>query len=388
MKTHLAKYVLSMGWLAGWLSWNAVADVPPIPPPPIAPAAPVAPAVANAGGPRIQFETPTYDFGKINSGAVVKHDFIFTNTGTATLEVTDVRPGCGCTTAGAWTKTVEPGQTGTIPIQFNSGNFSGPVQKNVTVTCNVASQPQTILYFKGTIWKAIDVNPTYAYFTPLADAQTNDTRIVRIVNNTDEVLTLSAPESANTSFKAELKTIKEGKEFELHISTTPPFGPGTVQGPVTVKTSSTNMPVITVNAIVMVQPVVLAMPSQITLPGGPLAVPTKMTVTVRNNGSSVMAVSEPTVTVAGVEAVIQELQAGKVYSVNLTCPTGFEVGAGQRAELTVKTTHPQYPLIRVPIFQTPRPAQQPPTIPPPPAVPAHALVTPIPPPPPVPPKAQ
>ena len=86
--------------------------------------------VAVSSGPKIQFADTTFDFGKIDSGQVVKHEFVFTNTGSATLEIKDVRPGCGCTTAGTWDKTVEPGKTGMIPLQFNSTGFGGTVELN------------------------------------------------------------------------------------------------------------------------------------------------------------------------------------------------------------------------------------------------------------------
>src|SRR5438093_11945731 len=58
-------------------------------------------------GPRIQFEQPDYDFGKVSSGESVKHTYTFTNTGDALLEVSAVHPSCGCTTAGEWSKEVE-----------------------------------------------------------------------------------------------------------------------------------------------------------------------------------------------------------------------------------------------------------------------------------------
>src|SRR6266702_6098464 len=32
-------------------------------------------------GPRIQFADPIFDFGKVGSGQVIRHDFVFTNTG-------------------------------------------------------------------------------------------------------------------------------------------------------------------------------------------------------------------------------------------------------------------------------------------------------------------
>src|SRR5881628_1903137 len=113
-----------------------------------------------------------YDFGKVSSGELVKHTFVFTNIGTATLEIKDVRPSCGCTTAGTWDKMVEPGKTGIIPVQFNSTGYGGGVTKTVTVICNDSSQTNLTLVLKGTIWKPIDIAPAFTTFTPGPDRQT------------------------------------------------------------------------------------------------------------------------------------------------------------------------------------------------------------------------
>ena len=107
-----------------------------------------------AGGPKIQFATPTYDAGKVTAGTLIKYTFAFTNTGTEMLEVTAVQPQCGCTTAGDWTHKVAPGQTGSIPVQVNSANMNGTMTKNVTVTCNDKTQPSTVVHLMFTIWKA------------------------------------------------------------------------------------------------------------------------------------------------------------------------------------------------------------------------------------------
>ena len=80
-------------------------------------------AAVGVSGPKIQFATPMYDFGKVKSGELVKYTYVFTNVGGATLQVSNVQASCGCTTAGEWTRQVEPGQTGSIPIQFNSGQL-------------------------------------------------------------------------------------------------------------------------------------------------------------------------------------------------------------------------------------------------------------------------
>lgn len=312
--------------------------------------------LADPVGPKIQFEKPIYDFEKVKSGEMVKYTYIFTNTGDSTLFVTNVQPSCGCTTAGDWTHQVEPGQTGTVPVQFNSANYGGMVVKQVTVTSNDKQQPSVVLQLKGTIWKPVDVNPNFAVLNVSAESTANTSTTVHIVNNMDEPLILSAPESNNKAFTAELKTNEAGKNFELTIKVVPPADSGNLQGMVTVKTSSTNFPVVSVSAWANVQPVIVVSPPQISLPVGPLTAKQTVSIMIQNNGTNVIAVSEPTIGLKGVEAQVSESQAGKLFTATVTFPEGFELPQGTPAELTVKSTHPRFPLIKVPVTQAARAA--------------------------------
>jgi hypothetical protein len=226
----------------------------------------------------------------------------------------------------------------------------------VTVTSNTPGQPQTVLHFKAIVWRAIDVNPPTAYFTPQAEAQAVETKVVSIVNNSDLPLALSRPECVNNAFTAELKTLKAGQEFEVRISAKPPFSPGSSQGAITLKTSSKSLPVITIPGVVMVQLPITAMPSQLLLGPGPLAVATRLAVTVRNSGSAAVTVSEPKINVPGAEATVQELQPGRVFNIMVNFPVGFQAKPDEPAELSVKTSHPQFPIVRVPILHAPQAA--------------------------------
>ena len=61
----------------------------------------VVPELTNAaGGPMISFDARSYNFGKVIQGAMIRHEFVVSNAGDQTLRITDVHPGCGCTTAG------------------------------------------------------------------------------------------------------------------------------------------------------------------------------------------------------------------------------------------------------------------------------------------------
>ena len=220
---------------------------------PVNPAAPpTAPAAAKVG-PRIQFQNPVYDFGRVKSGELVKYTFIFTNTGDALLILDIVQPQCGCTAAGEWSHQVEPNKMGTIPIQFNSATYSGQVLKTVTVTSNDKNQPSVGLQLKGSVWKPIDVQPTFVVLNILPGAQSNVTATVHIVNNMEELITLSPPESNNKGLTADLRTNTLGKDFQVIITAATPFQQPKSQGLITLRTSSTNMPVISFTVLANLQ---------------------------------------------------------------------------------------------------------------------------------------
>src|SRR5699024_9243797 len=65
------------------------------------------------GYPELTFKDDAfYDFGVIKEGAVVEHEFFFTNTGEQPLKVVQAKPSCGCT-APDWTKgEIAPGEEG------------------------------------------------------------------------------------------------------------------------------------------------------------------------------------------------------------------------------------------------------------------------------------
>jgi uncharacterized protein DUF1573 len=315
----------------------------------------VAAADQAATGPKIQFETPVYDFGKVKSGDPVKYTFIFTNAGDELLILTNVQPSCGCTTAGEWSHQVEPGKTGTIPVQFNSANYNGQVLKTVTVTSNDKTQPSLGLQLKGTVWKPIEVNPQFAALNVPAESLEPARAEVKIVNNMEEPLDVWAPEVNSKAFTAELKTNTLGKEYSVTISTVPPLEAGNVQATVTLKSTSTNMQVINITAWANVQAVVVVNPPQITLPAGPLAAKQTAAITIQNNGTNALKLTDAAFDVKGVDVAITESAPGKMFTATLTFPEGFQTPTNTPVAFSVKSNHPRFSIIKVPVIQMPRP---------------------------------
>ncbi|MEK7730501.1 MAG: DUF1573 domain-containing protein, partial [Planctomycetota bacterium] len=67
----------------------------------------------------------THDFGSVWVGPPLKHAFKIKNEGDAPLEITKVKPSCGCTIAGDYPKKLDPGQEGEFPFSMMSTKLRG-----------------------------------------------------------------------------------------------------------------------------------------------------------------------------------------------------------------------------------------------------------------------
>ena len=99
---------------------------------------------------QLNFRETTHDFGKIQEGEIVKHHFIFSNTGKEPVTISSVKASCGCTTP-QWEKDpVLPGTKGKIEVNYNSIGRPGEFTKTVTVIYD-AVQPPILLTVKGNV---------------------------------------------------------------------------------------------------------------------------------------------------------------------------------------------------------------------------------------------
>ena len=90
-----------------------------------------------------------HDFGKVPKGKPVSNEYWFTNVGTDTLYITNVKRTCGCTTPD-WTKNpIPPGERGYVKATYNAAREGG-FHKAVTVMSK-STTPTTRLYLKGTV---------------------------------------------------------------------------------------------------------------------------------------------------------------------------------------------------------------------------------------------
>lgn len=124
---------------------------------------PVIAATGLFAGPNIEFDTKNYQYGEVLAGKADKIDavFIVKNTGNATLKLTGVRPGCGCTVV-KYDSLIEPGKTAKIEAIVNIGNTTAgqKIAKYITVTSNAENEPSVRIGIEATVMAIIEVSET------------------------------------------------------------------------------------------------------------------------------------------------------------------------------------------------------------------------------------
>ncbi len=126
-------------------------------------AAPAAAAASGKSVPDAVVPEAVYDAGTVPPAKKVEHSFAIRNEGSAPLEITDVRPACGCTVA-QFDRTIAPGATGYVHTTLDTTSFHGSTAKSVTVLTNDAAKPTLELTIKVDVEPNIFVEPGFARF--------------------------------------------------------------------------------------------------------------------------------------------------------------------------------------------------------------------------------
>jgi Protein of unknown function (DUF1573) len=101
--------------------------------------------------PFAKFDNTTFDFGRINSGEKIKHEFMFKNTGNSELLIRNLTASCGCTAVKPKENVIKPGNSSSIIAEFDSEGKNGYQNKTITVITNDPKNSEIILWIKGEI---------------------------------------------------------------------------------------------------------------------------------------------------------------------------------------------------------------------------------------------
>ena len=149
----------------------------------------------------------------------VTTDFNFKNNGTKPVTITKSDPGCSCLKveiSGGKLK-YAPGESGVVRTTFDMGNYSGTVDKMVALWLDdaPANKPSMSLTVRVHIPVLVALEPKTVKWNlgGKADPQTIQIRMAE-----GKLIRVTGVKSSSPSFKTELKTLEEGKKYDLVVT--------------------------------------------------------------------------------------------------------------------------------------------------------------------------
>ncbi len=100
---------------------------------------------SSAKFPKFKLMKNVIDFGNVAEGKVVDAKIAFKNEGNGVLEIRDIKTSCGCTAALASSKSLKPGESGTIRIELDTSNREGLLTRTITVYSNDVNNPNQVI---------------------------------------------------------------------------------------------------------------------------------------------------------------------------------------------------------------------------------------------------
>jgi hypothetical protein len=105
----------------------------------------------SSSGAEIMFKETNHDFGNIPFKGNGSYEFVFVNTGTEPLILTQPKSSCGCTVP-EWPKQpILPGESNVIRVTYKNTDRPGAFNKYVTIFSNAAVNKEVKLHIKGTV---------------------------------------------------------------------------------------------------------------------------------------------------------------------------------------------------------------------------------------------
>lgn len=199
------------------------------------------------GAPIASVDSPVFDFGTISQGKRVDHVFTLRNKGDAVLTIGQVSTSCGCTVADVSMRSVAPGKNSEIRVSFNSANFTGSINKSVSIQTNDPKTPTYTLIMKGKVFEEINVSPKQLNLGEIKIGTRKDVTVT-VQNSGKQPVTLNSVKSTmpQVLVKSRKTTVKAGSKAVINISVTPRKDDRFLGGYITINTNSPEKPEIVI----------------------------------------------------------------------------------------------------------------------------------------------
>lgn len=298
------------------------------------------------------FSETVIDVGAVKKGERVSYEFTVQNEGDQVLQITEVKPSCGCTVA-EYDKTIQPGGTGRITAVVDTTNFKGPIAKSVKVFTNDPTNPRVNLVIKANIKAHVEIEPGYARFVAV-HGEPNAKSVQRVWSKEKpdlEILGAKSPyPHVKVSYTEATTDEREGGisgnqwQVTVELDTDAPVGP--MADYIDVTTDHPERQTIRIPVSGFVRPVLSVTPRAADFGRREVTEPQTASLEVRNMSKSAVNLDEISTDIEGLQAEIEPLEEGRLYKVLLTLQPGIKKGRF-RGLITINTTSSKQPVLEV-----------------------------------------
>ena len=291
----------------------------------------------------------TFNFGSVVDGQTKSQSFTLTNTGSATLTITQLTmTGSAYTVSGlTLPATIPAGGTATLSVLF-APTTAGSLTGSLSITSNAPGSPTTVSLsgtgVAGTV--SLTASPTSVSFTGIS-AGSSSSKNVTITNAGNTSLTISQITVAAKDFTASGITtpfaLSAGQTATLSVTFTPTASE-TVTGSVTVTTSQGASAVIAVSGT-GVQPALTINPSSANFGNVTAGTTSTQTIQLTNSGTGTLSITQINTTGTGFSnaAVTLPISLSANQSTNITVQFAPTAAGSASGSATIVSNAPNSP---------------------------------------------
>jgi hypothetical protein len=310
-------------------------------------------AFADAGKPKAVAPEPVRDLGTVPKGEKIAHDFEIRNDGGAALEITEVRPSCGCTVA-EFDKTVAPGKSGKVHVVVDTETFSGAISKGVTVFTSDVENPEIELTVKANVQPLISIRPGYARYIIVQGEEKEGTIVQTVWASDGAPLAIVKAESPYPFLKVTYREATpdeqlpegKGKQWRVEMKLDREAPVGALADFVRLTTDHPKQKLVEIPVSGFVRPVISVTPPVADFGRIELKEPLKRSLSIRAFSTEPIKVTSIEGNLKGIDAQLEAKTEGREYDVRLTLKPEMAKGPFS-GKLTIHTDSPKKPLIEV-----------------------------------------
>lgn len=309
----------------------------------------------GGAAPRFAPASLEHDFGRVIPRERLRHTLNVTNLGGTALRLSHFERSCSCVEPAVRELVIAPGGVGRLEVGVQAGDPSGAFVETLAFETNDPDRPAGKLTFRGVVFRRIEAVPDFVVLPITPDSPLSQSVTVRIVNHGSTPVGLGEPRGSNPAFAAVLRPRVPGREYDLEFRATRPLPNGNHYGRFSLTTDDPEVREIVATvfvpglAAVVITPPVLELP----LAGVPPPATNAPVVLVRSTSDHRLEVTDPVTDLPGARVRMEVREPGRLVAVHLHLPANFTPARGFRSEVTVKTNHPRFPVLRIPVVARP-----------------------------------